>query len=133
METRAEMDAEGVKALLLINGGGAVALLALLPQVLDKQAFRPLAVAAIWALLMYVLGLVCAVVHNRLRRICSLEYKRAQGYSPDVPGPCKSRWVAWIASTEPCVCCVSIFFMWASIALFIAGGFIVFVGGYRVI
>src|SRR3954468_13740442 len=103
MEIRAEMDAEGVKALLLINGGGAVALLALLPQVLDKQAFRPLAVAAIWALLMYVLGLVCAVVHNRLRRKCSLEYERAHGCSPDVPNPCERRWVAWVSRGEPCV------------------------------
>jgi hypothetical protein len=91
-----------------------------------------LTVAVLSSLLIYQLGLVCAVVYNRLRRICSLEYERAQGYSPQGAQPCKRAWLAWISTGEPCVCCVSISFYWASILLFILAGLIVVWGGYRV-
>ncbi len=42
LEIRAQIDTEVVKGLLLLNGGGAVALLALLPAVIGKPGFEPL-------------------------------------------------------------------------------------------
>lgn len=36
LEIRAQIDSENVKGLLLINGGGAVALIAFLPAVIGK-------------------------------------------------------------------------------------------------
>ncbi len=39
LEIRAQIDTEVVKGLLLLNGGGAVALLALLPTVIGKPGF----------------------------------------------------------------------------------------------
>ena len=48
-EIRAGVDTETVRGLLLINGGGAIALLAFLPGVLLKPELESLARAIIWA------------------------------------------------------------------------------------
>lgn len=130
IETRAQMDTEGVKGLLFMNGGGSVALLAFLPQIITAPALAPLTMGALFALLWYQIGLVCAIVHNRLRRKCSLEYEIAEASSPDSPDPCDRAWVAWIAKTEPCVCCGSIFFHWASVLAFVIAGAAVLAGGF---
>jgi hypothetical protein len=130
VEIRAEIDTENVKGLLLINGGGAVALLAFLPAVLGKHEYVPLAKAVLFALLLFQFGLLAAVIHNRLRRVCSLVYEQAQAYSPAHPNPC-----VFLGKTlsEPCVCMASIAFMWLSAFLFFAAGIIVFVGGMLVV
>lgn len=122
LEIRAQIDTENVKGLLLINGGGAVALLAFLPSVLGKPGYEPLARAILWGLLIFQVGLVAAVIHNRLRRICSLAYERHQ-YQPP---PCK---FLGLKLREPCICCMSTLFMWLSLVAFFAAGIFVFKGG----
>ena len=126
LEIRAQIDTENVKALLQINGGGVVALLAFLPYVLGKPEYLPLAHSILWGLLIFQVGLLAAVVHNRLRRKCSLVYQ-AHGYQPP---PCT---VFGHKLRQPCVCHTSIFFMWASVLSFVAAGLIVFLGGLEVL
>jgi hypothetical protein len=124
LEIRAQIDTENVKGLLLINGGAAVAVLAALPHVVDKPGFESLARSILWGLLAFQTGLVLAVVHNRLRRICSLEYER-HNYKPP---PCQ--WFG-MRLREPCICHVSILCMWLSLVAFVGGGVIVFWGGLK--
>jgi len=126
LEIRAQIDTENVKALLLINGGGAVALLAFLPSVLGKPEYASLMRAILYGLLLYQFGLLSAVVHNRLRRKCSLIFQ-AHGYKPP---PCS---VFGFKLKEPCVCSASILFMWASILFFVASGLLVFCGGIEIL
>jgi hypothetical protein len=124
LEIRAQIDAENVKGLLLVNGGAAVALLAFLPNVLDKPGYESLAHAILWSLLIFQAGLIFAVVHNRLRRLCSLIYEQ-HNYQPP---PCK---IFDINLHEPCVCRASILCMWLSVAAFVGGGVVVFEGGLK--
>ena len=122
LEIRAQIDTENVKGLLIVNGGAAIALLAFLPGVLDKPAYESLARAILWGLLIFQVGLLFAIVHNRLRRICSLRYEQ-HNYQPP---PCE---VFGIKLAEPCVCRGSIICMWLSVVAFAAGGFAVLQGG----
>lgn len=126
LELRSQIDTETVKGLLLINGGGAVAMLAFLPTVLGKPEFVPLAKTILIGLLLCQIGLLAAVVHNRLRRICSLAYE-SQKFSPV---PCR---LFGRTLREPCVCVWNIAFMWFSILLFFAAGVIVFLGGILIV
>ena len=123
-EIRAGVDAETVRGLLLINGGGAVALLAFLPGVLQKPELESLARAIIWAVFTFQLGLAFAVIHNRMRRKCSLEYAKKDR------APC---FMFGIVLREPCVCHWSIGFMWSSIIAFLVAGIIVLVAGLGVV
>ncbi|RFF28889.1 hypothetical protein DZK25_00545 [Wenzhouxiangella sp. 15181] len=127
-EIRAGIDSEQVRGLLLINGGAAVALIALIPFLLDSEAFLPLARGVFAGLVAFQLGLVFAVLHNRLRRKCSLEYERAESDSPNWPDPC--RIFGWKAQ-EPCVCMRSTLFMWLSVGCFILGGLFVAISGFK--
>jgi hypothetical protein len=122
LKLRYGIDAAGVRGLLLINGGAAVALLAFLPTALSKPAYGSLANGVLWALLLYQAGLVFAIMHNRLRRKCSLAY---DGSSLE---PCG---IFNLKLREPCVCYRSIFFMWLSVAAFCVGGLAAFIGGMR--
>ncbi len=122
LEIRAQIDTENVKGLLIINGGAAVALLALLSAVLDKPGYESLARAVLWSLLIFQIGLLFAMVHNRLRRVCSLVYEQHK-YQPP---PCE---LFGVKLKEPCVCWRSIICMWLSVAAFGIGGFVVFLGG----
>ncbi len=126
LQIRAQIDSELVRGLLLINGGGAVALLALLPTIIDKPDFAPLSRAILYGLLAYLFGLTSAVLHNRLRRVCSLVFE-AHEYKPP-PGK-----ILGISVGRPTVCFVSVAFMWASLVCFLGGGFIVFFGGRSVL
>jgi len=130
LEIRAQIDTETVKGLLLVNGGGAVALLAFLPSVLGKQEYAALAKAIVIGLLFCQLGLLAAVIHNRLRRVCSLAYEAAKAFSPSHPDPC--RIFGWTLR-EPCVCLWSITCMWLSASLFFLAGLGVFLGGVLVV
>lgn len=123
-ETRATIDSETVKGLLLINGGGAVALLAFLPGVLQKSELASLARAIIYSVFTFQLGLVCAVIHNRFRRLCSMEYAKEDLELCSFFG---------IKLKRPCICQWSIGFMWASIVLFLMAGVIVLVAGLGVV
>jgi hypothetical protein len=68
--------------------------------------------------------LLFAIVHNRLRRVCSLEYE-----SHDFrPPPCT---LLGFKLKGPCVCWRSTICMWFSVAAFSVGGLTVFLGGLR--
>jgi hypothetical protein len=133
METRSKMDQEGIRGLLVINGGGAVALLALFQALLDKPGTEAFRAPVLWGLACFLLGMVAAVVHNRLARECSLEWEIADSSSPQgFSEGCPRRWIAWLSPRpEPCVCCFSQAAMWLSLGLFIVGGGVVLVGGFR--
>jgi hypothetical protein len=81
-ELRANIDVENFKGLLLVNGGGSVALLAFLPSVLEKPGYEALACYILWGLLWYQVGLVSALIHNRLTRKCSLIYDQHDMHPP---------------------------------------------------
>ena len=119
-EIRAEIDAENARGLVIANGGAAAALVAFLPQVLEKPAFDSLTRAVLVALAIFVLGLAFAFVHNRLRRKCSLEFEN-HGMSPP---PC--RFLGQYQ--EPCVCLASTGCMWAATAAFLLGSLLVIFG-----
>jgi hypothetical protein len=124
LEIRNEIATDNVKGLLLVNGVAAAALLVSLPGILNEPANEALARAALWALLIFQAGVVLAVAHNRLRRLCSLDYE-GQDFPP--PG-CT---VFGLNLREPCTCCASILCMWLSVAAFGIGGVTVFAGGLK--
>ncbi|QDX80709.1 hypothetical protein B9N43_05285 [Denitratisoma sp. DHT3] len=126
VELRAEMDTETVRGLLLINGGGAVALLAFLVGIIQKPELAVLARAIIWSVFTFQLGLVAAVIHNRLRRLCSLEYAKK------IENRKKCSLFGHVLK-EPCICHWSIGFMWASIGAFLIGGLLVLGAGLCVL
>ena len=115
VERRSQIDTETVRALLLINGGGAIALLTLLPSILDKEGYEPLASAILKGVLILMIGLVSAVVHNQFRRRCSLHYDQ---HSMKPPRGRIFGFTLW----APTVCCISQTFMWISIAAFFGAG-----------
>ena len=131
LDIRAGIDTETVKGLLLLNGGGAVAFLAFLPAVIGREEYAALAIAILIGLLLCHLGLLFAVIHNRLRRVCNLRYEQVKADSPDHPVPCQI--FGRTLSRQPCVCLVSITFMWGSMAMFFAAGLSVFVGGLLIV
>lgn len=112
-KVRADISTENVKGLILINGGGAIALLAFLPHIIKDPGYNILATSILWSLLTYQAGLAFAVIHNHLRTKCSIIYED-NDYSP---------------SEEPLVCTISKICMWLSAASFLIAGFIVFIGG----
>jgi hypothetical protein len=115
LEVRAQIDTETVKALLLLNGGGAIALLSLFAAILGKTGYEKLPPIVLHGVLVFMFGLFCAVVHNRLRRICSLHYQ-AHGMRPPAGR------LLGINLGEPTVCAVSIWFMWLSLLAFLGAG-----------
>ena len=110
LEIRAQIDTELVKGLLIINGGGSIALLTFLPTILGKPEYLPLSKAVLWGLFSFQIGLVSAVIHNRLRRVCSLEFEK-YNYNPP---PCKVFPISLFKfrNDAPCVCRASVMLMW---------------------
>lgn len=112
VKIRAQIDAESVRNVLLLNGGGSVAVIALLPTVLGT----PLVFAVLVTLSFWLAGLTFAAVHSVLRRKCSLVFERHEmrpphgakrfGINPKRP------WVCWWSRN----CLIS------SIVLFVFGG-----------
>lgn len=119
VERRSQIDTEVVRGLLLANGGGAVALLAFLPVAFDKKVLYPLAVPIVVALFLFQLGIVAAVIHNHLRRRCSLVHDHYKFRPP-------AGTLLGIPLKEPRVCFLSRSFMWLSLLLFLLGGFTIF-------
>lgn len=122
IERRSQIDTETVRALVLINGGGAIALLSLLPSILDNTQYQCLARAILIGIPILMFGLVFAVVHNHLRRRCSLHYEQ-HGMTPP-----KGRLLG-IPLWEPTICCVSTLCMWLSVAAFVFAGSYVALSG----
>ena len=118
VETRAQIDTETVRALMLINGGGAVTLLTFLPHLLADRSHEQLVHATLVGILILILGLVLAVIHNRLRRECSLIYEQAD-WRP-LPGKIWGRQLK-----EPTKCAVSKWLMWLSVACFCLTGILI--------
>ena len=115
VERRSQIDTETVKALLLINGGGAIALLTTFSQIIGKSGYEKLAPAILIAILFLIFGLMCAVVHNRLRRMCSLHYEH---HNMRPPRGRLFGFELW----EPTICSISTVFLWLSVAAFIFAG-----------
>jgi hypothetical protein len=115
IQTRANIDTETVRALLLVNGGGAVALLALLPRLLDNRSYHHLVQAVLIGILLLVLGMVSAVAHNKFRRDCSLIYDQYNMRPP--PGM-----ILGIRLQSPTSCAMSSTFLWTSLVCFIVAG-----------
>jgi hypothetical protein len=66
IERRSQIDTETVRALLLINGGGALGLLSLLPAMLAKSGYQDFVLAILTGVLFLMFVLIFAVIHNRL-------------------------------------------------------------------
>src|SRR6056297_900419 len=108
---RAQIDAESVRAVLLINGGGSVALLALLPAVLGT----PLVTAVLGTLAVWLVGLAFAAIHSVLRRKCSLVHE----HHAMRPPPGRPR--LGIKPGKPWVCWWAWQLLYASIVAFLVG------------
>jgi hypothetical protein len=105
---------------MLVNGGGSVALLALLPAILGTPlVFGVLATLAIW-----LLGLTLAVCHSVLRRKCSLVYEQ-HGMKPP---PGKPR--LWLKPKQPWVCWWGWWCLYTSIFVFLVGGVVMVSVGF---
>ena len=135
LKIRAQIDNDLVKGLLLINGGGSVALLAFLPSILKDPSYAQLSSGILWALPSFSFGLVLALIHNRFRRHCSLEHETHQ-YRPPA---CKNVYIKLLAiiflilKPKPCDCVLSEIFMKISFILFIVGVSFVVIGGFQVL
>lgn len=112
VKIRAEIDTESVRNVMLVNGGGSVALLALLPAILGT----PLVSGVLVALAIWLVGLTLAVTHSVLRRKCSLVYEQ-HGMRPP---PGESRFC--IKPKQPWVCWWSWRCLYMSIFAFLIGG-----------
>jgi hypothetical protein len=115
LEIRAQIDAETSKALLLINGGGALALLSFFTAIIGKPGYEGLGRAVLIAVLGMMVGLVCAVFHNHYRRRCSLHYEQ-HGMRPPAGK------LLGLRLSRPTVCWISGAFMHVSWMAFTASG-----------
>jgi hypothetical protein len=100
--------------------------LAFLPTVFGKESLASLASPVVWGLLVFHLGVVAAIVHNHYRRECSLIHSQ-HDFRP--PGGT----IFGIRLVRPRVCFIERAFMWLSIALFLAGGVVVFGGAFSML
>jgi hypothetical protein len=115
VEIRAQIDTETVRALLLANGGGVVAFLALLPVILDRPGQQKLAVAILIGVIAFTFGLAFAIIHNQFRRRCSLVYSQHVMRPP-------TGHLLGLRFGMPTVCFFSWMFMWLSLATFAFAG-----------
>ncbi len=120
VKIRAQIDTESVRNVMLVNGGGSVALLALLPAILGT----PLVFGLLLTLAIWLFGLTLAVTHSVLRRKCSLEYEQ-HNMSPPRGEP-----RLWIKPNEPWVCWWGWLCLYASIFAFLIGGAVMVYFGF---
>ena len=122
VDRRAQIDIETVKGLLLVNGGGAVALLSVFSALVGREGLEPLLSAVLWAVFGMRLGSVCAIFHNHYRRKCSLHYELHKMSPP------RGSFLG-VPLSEPGVCFVGTLFLWASVISFMsAGGYVAYTG-----
>jgi hypothetical protein len=116
VEQRSQIDIETVRALVAINGGGIVALLAFLPYLLAANVpsllllIRPI----FYAVILMTCGLFIAVVHNIFRRRCS------QIYSQNNMRPAPGKILGWTLR-QPTVCAWCWAFAYFSVGFFVFG------------
>lgn len=111
-EIRSHTLIESAKGLMLINGGGAVALAAFLGQIWDKpgaQLLRPWLLSAIFTL---AIGVACAAMLSYIRYRTSLDERSL--VPGDSPWWNLHRYVTWLCVLE-----------------FVSGMVLVVVGGFR--
>lgn len=118
LNIRAKIDSQNVKGLVLINGGGIVALFAFLPHILKEPQFICLTKSVLIGIFSLTLGLTTTLIHNHLRRRCSLAYDQQKP---------KIKWIFF--GNEPVVCHFSHLFMWLGYLFFILAGLIIVIGG----
>jgi len=129
-EIRAEIDSALAKSLILVNGGGVIALLAFLPETITNPEFKTLATSIVWALLLLQFGILFGLLHTWLRRRCNLDYEVAEASSPTYPDPWTLRIYRFKhVFREPRNCVLSWFCALLSGVMFFIGGLIVFIGG----
>jgi hypothetical protein len=147
-----KIDVETVRGLLIANGGGAVAMLALVPSVLDRPGYESVAWAMLLGMLIMVIGVALAIAHNHFRRECmaqeapaqqpgrlqnqpnqqqshqsSFQSNQQQGQQQNQPGGQSSfsRPAAPAPAARakrPIACLLSLICMWSSVASFIGAG-----------
>jgi len=112
VKIRAQIDTESVRSVMLVNGGGSVALLALLPAILGTPLVFPLFLTlAVW-----LFGLTLAVTHSVLRRKCSSVHEKCDMAPPH--GKPRLR----INPKQPWICWWCWQCLYASIVAFLIGG-----------
>jgi hypothetical protein len=126
-EIRAQIDTETVRGLQLINGGMAAGLVTLLPAILRDPNFHSLGNWMIAGALFGAAGLGSSIVHNRLRRKCSLEYSKTTGMRQHEHAWATLRRFQSVQG-EPQVCTNSVITMWVSLLLFFLGATSVAIG-----
>lgn len=127
VERRSRIDSETVQGLQLINGGMAAGLVAMLPNILGNSSYSGLSRWMVAGVVFGAVGLVCAVVHSRLRRKCSLEYSKPVANRDP---PFTNRWLVKCQTVprEPRICTKSIIAMWSSLTMFLLGAAVVCAG-----
>jgi hypothetical protein len=85
------MDRDTVRVLVVLNGGGAVALLALLPNMFKVPEFLPITKAVMVAVIIQIVGLVLTVFHNMCRRECS-RINQELGYTKEADMSSACQW-----------------------------------------
>ena len=122
IERRAQIDGETAKALLLINGGGAIALLSLFSTIVGKPGSEPLVWSILVSVFLMMLGLIFGVLHNYYRRQCSLQYEHHNMRPPKGV-------LLGFTLPEPRICFLSRVLLWASLLSFAsAGGYVAYTG-----
>tara|TARA_R110000772_G_scaffold154123_5_gene265111 strand:- start:3104 stop:3544 length:441 start_codon:yes stop_codon:yes gene_type:complete len=121
VKIRAQIDSESVRNVMLINGGGSVALLALLPSILGT----PLVFAVLLALAIWLFGLTLAATHSVLRRKCSHIYEIHKMQPPSGEA------VLSINPKQPWVCWWSWLCLYASVVTFLVGGALMVYFGFQ--
>jgi hypothetical protein len=107
---RAQIDTETVRALLLVHGGGAVALLAVLKSFIESDEYYQFTRPILSSILIFM-----GVIHDQ------------HGGSPP-PGKVLGRQLK-----EPTVCFFSIAYMWISIFCIVGAGIVLGISGMRIV
>lgn len=132
-ERRAQMDAQTFNGLLLVNGGGAVAFLTFLTEMLKpayQAHYRPIVIAMLWGLIIMMFGLAFAIFHNIFRRRCSEDFGSAlpAGW---LASPL--RWLRLVHPNDPNTCVACWLLALLSAIAFVVAGITVAIVGIRVI
>ncbi len=114
IDRRTEIDNLTVKALLTLNSGGVVALLAFAQAIMGQPMYQDLLKAVFGAIAVFVVGLGFAVTHNICRRRCELLYEN-HGFQPP-----EGR-VLGVPLWAPRICAVRDVCKWVSLSLFMWG------------
>jgi chromate transport protein ChrA len=121
---RVQIDVETLRGLLIANGGGAVALLLALSPVIDRAGFEPLVYTMFIGIVVFMVGVVLAVLYHHFRRQCSQQV--------NVPGLPHGSFLG-IRLRAPAVCVAYQVCLYLSLLCFIGtGAYVAWVGASTV-